>query len=189
MLVRFSFIDILRIPEFSHLNQFDLLKHEMDSVVAPYLFHLGANIDKGIRVQACIHRSVDLSVLLGYTYVCLERSDKEWLADPRCSMSARIHNQPDRELQNDMVRMSVQSSGERGFKEMCVAAIGKDGTTRSMKKDESDTWQDDLNTLRILRDIQKEVRGYLHPDDDIFDDVDDLEQVVLQNFEVDTNNV
>ena len=93
MLKRVSFLDILKVPEFSHLNQFDLLPRNVDSDVAPILWVIGLDIDRGIRVQASQHRTVDKKIVVGYSYVGLERSDPEWLANRNCSMSARIHSQ------------------------------------------------------------------------------------------------
>ena len=172
MLVSFSFHDVLRIPEIAAIadNQFDLLKHEMDSVVAPYLFKIGMNIDRGIRIQACVHRTVDLQTVCGYRYVGLERNDKEWLSNRNCSMSARIHSQEDPYLANDMVRMSMQGTSESKFIEMCAMASGMEGTVRTIKKIEVDDWQDNATTMRTLMEIQRSVRTYIHPDENMFDD-------------------
>lgn len=183
MLVGFSFYDILKIKEFEGLSQFDLLKREMDDVVAPYLFRIGGNIDKGIKIQACVHRTVDLQTVTGYRYVLLERNDKEWLANRNCSMSARIHAQTDPELASDMVRMSMQGTSESKFIEMCAKVAGKDGTVGSMKKDEDENWEENRSTMLALRSIQKDIRGYIHVDEDLFDDEDNPN---VANFETQT---
>ena len=171
MLVYFSFYDVLKIKEIAEVcdNQFDLLKREMDNVVAPYLFRLGGFIDSGLKIQACKHRTMDLQVVTGYRYVLTERYDAEWKANKNFSMSARINSQNDNELASDMVRSSAEGMGEKGFKRMCEGAIGKEGTTRTVvKKDESETWEEDRSTIAALQDIQKEIRGFLHPDEDIW---------------------
>ena len=167
MLVSFSFYDVLKIPDIARVasNQFELLKREMDSVVAPYLFILGGNIDSGIKIQACKHRTSDLKDVVGYRYVLLERADKEWMSSPYCSMDARIHAQKDPELASDMVRMSAQGGNDSSFRAMCVGAMGKEGTTRNLKNDESETWQEDLQHIIVLQEIQKEVRSYMHQDE------------------------
>lgn len=190
MLVSFSFVDVLKIPEIAKIadSPFDLLRREMDNIVAPYLFLLGANIDHGLKIQACRHRTVDLKSVVSYRYVCLERSDKEWLADPRCSMSARIHAQKDPELASDMVRMSAEGMGESGFRAMCMANFGKEGTTRSTKKDEEEGWEDDYRTMAVLRSIQEDVRGWLHPDEDMIISDDLVTNIInFNNEEGETN--
>lgn len=172
MLAYFSFVDILKIPEINAIAKtpFDLLPRSMDSVVAPYLFKLGMDIDKGIRVQCCVHRTIDLQRVISYRYVGLERSDKEWLANRNCSMSARIHSQTDNELASDMVRMSMEGTSEGKFIAMCASVAGADGTTRSVKETFSETWEEDYIIMQALRDIQKQVRGYLHADEDVIAD-------------------
>lgn len=187
MLVSFSFYDVLKIPEIAAIadSQFDLLPHSMDSVVAPWLFVLGYDIDKGIKIQACQHRTVDLKTVCGFRYVGLERNDKEWLANKNCSMSARIHSQEDPHLASDMVRMSLQGTTESKFIAMCVGAGGKDGTTRVVKSDEDENWQENLSVIRALRDIQKNVRGYIHVDEDIL--AEDNNETVA-NFETQTKS-
>lgn len=185
MLVRFSFYDIVKIPEFSDCTVFDLLPREMDSVVAPWLFLLGYDIDKGIRIQASKHRTVNKKDVVGYSYVGLERNDKEWLSNKNCSMSARIHSQKDPHLASDMVKMSMEGTTESKFIAMCIGAGGKDGTTRVVKSDEDENWQENLSVIRALRDIQKSVRGVLHPDEDIL--AEDSNEA-LANFETQTKS-
>lgn len=170
MLKRVSFLDILKVPQFSHLTQFDLLPRRMDNEVAPLLWRLGFDIDKGIRIQACVHRTIDLQTVTGYSYVCLERADDEWLANKNCSMSARIHSQEDPWLAADLVRMSMEGTSEGKFIAMCAQAAGADGTTRSVKETFSETWEEDYSVMQALRDIQKQVRGYLHADEDVIAD-------------------
>ena len=172
MLVSFSFYDVLRIPEIAAIaeTQFDLLPHHMDSIVAPYLFRLGGDIDRGLKIQACRHRMINLQSVVGFRYVMLERSDKEWLKDRNCSMSARIHSQEDPYLASDMVRMSMEGTSEGKFIAMCAACIGKDGTVGVVKKEESEDWQEDVSMMRTLMEIQRSVRTYIHPDENMFDD-------------------
>lgn len=185
MIKRVSFLDILKVPSFSHLTQFDLLPHSMDSEVAPILWRLGFDIDKGIRIQACVHRTVDLQTVVGFSYVCLERADEEWLANKNCSMSARIHSQEDPWLAADLVRMSMEGTSEGKFIAMCVGAGGKDGTTRVVKSDEDENWQENLSVIRTLRDIQRNIRGALHPDEDVL--AEENNEAVL-NFETQTKS-
>lgn len=181
MLAYFSFVDVLNIPEIKEIasNPFDLLPRKMDNVVAPYLWKLGMDVDRGIKVQACRHRIVDLKPVVSYRYVGLERSDKEWLANRNCSMSARIQAQEDKEVASDMVRMSLEGIGEKGFRSMCEKASGQEGTTRTIKKEEEDDWQDNVSVMRALRDIQIAVRGNLHPDEEMFESREEAES----NFE------
>jgi len=170
VLVYFSFLDILKIPEISTIaeSQFDLLQPKMDNIVAPYIFKLGGFVDNGLKLQACVHRTIDLKIVTGYRYVCTERYDKEWKANRNFSMSARINSQTDNELANDMVRSSAEGMGESGFRAMCMASFKAEGTTRSVKKDESETWEEDRSTIAALQDIQKGIRGFLHPDEDVW---------------------
>ena len=171
MLVYFSFYDVLKIKEIAEVcdNQFDLLPRSMDNVVAPYLYVLGMDIDKGIRVQCCAHRTIALERVISYRYAGLERSDKEWLANRNCSMSARIHSQKDNELASDMVRMSMEGTSEGKFIAMCAAVSGDSGTTKSLKDKWSETYEEDSNTIKILQDIQRDVRGSLHTDEIVND--------------------
>ena len=167
MLVYFSFNDVLKIPEIAEIanNTFDLLPRKMDSVVAPYLWKLGADIDKGIRIQPCVHRTINLEVVTNYRYVCLERSDKEWLSNRNCSMSARIHSQTDNELASDMVRMSMEGTSEGKFIAMCAAVAGESGTTLNVKEDWSETYEEDKDMIHALQKIQEDIRGKLHSDE------------------------
>jgi len=184
MLVYFSFYDVLKIPEIAAIadNPFDLLPREMDELVAPMLWRLGADIDRGgLKIQACVHRTIDLKVVTGYRYVCTERYDKEWRNNKNFSMSARINFQTDTELASDMVRASAEGMGESGFRAMAMASMGKEGTTRNTRKDESETWEEDRGTIAALQEIQKGVRGYLHPDEDVWHTNDLIESIKESN--------
>jgi len=173
MLVRFSFYDVIKIPEFSSYSMFDMLNPKMDNLISPFLWKLGADVDKGIRVQAVRHRTIDLKSIVGYSYVCLERSDKEWLANRNCSMSAFIHNQTDEELKSSLIRMSMEGSTEGKFIANCMATYGKEDSPANIRKETCDTMELDISTMLTLREKQKEVRGYLHPDEDMFDGIED----------------
>jgi len=183
MLVYFSFYDVLKIKEIAAVadNPFDLLPREVDNLVAPYLFKLGGFIDNGLKIQACVHRTIDLKVVTGYRYVCTERYDKEWRNNKNFSMSARINSQTDTELASDMVRISVEGMGESGFRAMAMASMGKEGATRNTRKDESETWEEDRSTIVALQEIQKGVRGYLHPDEDVWHTNDLIESIKETN--------
>lgn len=185
MLVYFSFLDILKIKEISAIaeSQFDLLQPKMDNIVAPYIFKLGGFVDNGLKIQACVHRTIDLKIVTGYRYVCTERYDKEWKANRNFSMSARINSQTDNELASDMVRSSAEGMGESGFRAMCMASFKAEGTTRSVKKDESETWEEDRSTIAALQDIQKGIRGFLHPDEDVWH-TNDLVEAIKEANEV-----
>lgn len=168
MLKYFSALDILKIPEFNELTVFDLIHKENDERISILLYHCGADIDKGVKIQACNHRTLDHKIVTSYRYVFLERSDKEWLSNPNCSMSARIHSQEDKWLAADMVRASAEGINGEGFRAMCVGAIGRDGTTKAPQQLITEDWQEDRLAMLALRNIQADIRGYIHPDEDMF---------------------
>ena len=171
MIRRISFYDVLSLDEFSGLTQFDLLKRSMDYKVAPYLFKMGADVDQTILVQACRHRTLDGEDKLGYTYVAMERTDKNWLDSPFSTMAARVHSQTDKELSSDMLKMSKEGMDFSRFKQMALAAATKAELALARERREEfipvETYGDDLSEISALQTILAHVRGGLHPDEDM----------------------
>jgi len=171
MIVAYSFRDVLRIPEFKGLNQFDLLQTNMDSKVQPYLFSLGADTNRTMSIQGCKHRSSESKqAIVGYRYAFHERMDKEWTSTRQCSLSARIHSQVDKDLAAEMVRMSQESVNWESFEKYAIAVETKKAKGKLVIEDveAEEDYYSDLEEMAILRDIQMSIRGSLSADEDMF---------------------
>ena len=171
MIKRVSFYDVLSIPAFHGMSHFDLLPRKMDSEVLPYLFKMGINIDTQVLVQPCRHRTLEGKEALGYTYVGMERTDKQWLDSKFSTMSARIASQKDKELASDMLKSSREGVDYSSFVKMALMAATSDELKQAKERRESivplDTYDDDLSIMKSLKLVQESARGYLHPDEDM----------------------
>lgn len=171
MIKRVSFSDVLSLAAFKGCNHFDLLPRKMDSEVAPYLFKMGINIDTQVLVQACRHRTLEGKEHLGYTYVGMERTDKQWLDSRFSTMSARIASQTDKELASDMIKASRQGFNYEQFKKMALLAATPEELRLARERREPlvplDSYEKDLAAIKALQSVQEAVRGPLHPDEDM----------------------
>jgi hypothetical protein len=170
MIVGYSFKDVLRIPTFQGLTQFDLLQPKMDSEVLPHLFHVGADIDRPFSIQACKHRTTLSKVpVVGYRYAFFERMDWEWTRSKYCSMAALIHSQTDKTLAADMVMMSKEGLDWTTFEKHAIALERKkNGGVLEIEEVESeDSYSEDVQMMKSLRDVQLSVRGGLSADEDM----------------------
>lgn len=168
-----SFVDVLSLPEFEGMDQFDLLPLKMDKVVGEFLRDtIGADVDKQCVVQACRHRTLAGEEVIGYRYVYPARKDRLWTRSKRAPLQHRIAAVGDPHLQADMVVMSKEGFPEAVWLEMCAkAAAAASPKERANRKYVSpseivETYKDDSETLKALKHIQKEVRGYLLPDEE-----------------------
>lgn len=164
-----SFSDVVKYGSFSHLTPFDLLKPEYDNDVKPYLFDCGIDTNLRVDVQACLHRTLSGEKLLGYRYVGFERTDPQWLNSPSCTMAARLASQEDPSLAAEMKGMSTEGMSGAAYMAMCAKAKGTESAIDDYFRVETeDTTEGDTKMLKILRDIQIEVRGSLTADEDLF---------------------
>lgn len=172
MIVGISFYDVVKLPEFSKLSIFDLLRPEMDSKVAPYLWEIGADIDKPVKVQACQHRTLDGAVRIGYRYVYPERTDYAWTRSSGCSMAGRIAAQKDKHLASDMVRLSTQGTSWSSYQLMVIRAAGQEGMTYDEKQQQNEEVEASTGMMHKLREIQISIRGHLSIDEDTLNVID-----------------
>lgn len=171
MIKRVSFFDVTSLPAFQGMSHFDLLPRKMDSEVMPYLFKMGINIDTQVLVQPCRHRTFEGKEVLGYAYVGMERTDKQWLDSRFSTMSARIASQKDKELASDMLKASKEGVDYSSFVKMALMAATSDELKLAKERREPlipvDTYEDDLATMKSLKLVQEAARGLLHPDEDM----------------------
>ena len=176
MITGISFSDVLKIPEFNGLNQFDLLPRKMDSRVLPYLYLMGADVDKVYSVQACLHRPIgSTKPIMGYRYSLMERTDREWVTSRAASLAALIASQTDNELKSDLIRMSSQGMNwdnmrAQALSEMTASqrkAVAQ--AERCDKYEPEPDYEERVAEMMALRSIQEAVRGPLVPaDEDLF---------------------
>jgi hypothetical protein len=131
------------------------------------LYHLGANIDKPYLVQACRHRNLRKQLVIGYRYCFMERTDREWLSNPRSTMAARIESQTDPYLKTDMIRMSAEGMSPNQYKMMVEQATGQEGTTKVTTDSSEVDWEETRELLKTLSRIQERIRGKLNYDEDL----------------------
>ena len=164
-----SFSDIIRFSSFSHLTPFDLLSPEYDEDVKPYLYDMGIDTNLRIDVQACLHRNMSGHKAVGYRYIGFERTDEKWLKNPQCTMAARLASQEDPSLAAEMKGMSTEGMSGAAYMAMCAKAKGTESAIDDYFKVETEeSSEDDTKMMKLLRDIQIEVRGGLSPDEDLF---------------------
>lgn len=152
---RISFLDILSLDRFKGYTIFDLLKPEMDDVVASYTYQLGADIKRPMVVQACKHRKLNKEPVISYCYVYYERSDKEWIKNSCATLEALIDSQEDLSLREELRRLSAQGGIYDTF--IAKARDVKD----SENGDNEPSYKDDLKTIQVLQDILQKVRGHV----------------------------
>lgn len=164
-----SFFDVVQQEAFKNLSMFDLLSHENDEKVKSYLYEQGIDIGLRIDVQACVHRTLNNTRVIGYRYVGFERTDPEWLKDPRCTMAARLASQKDVSLAAEMKGMSTEGMSGAAYMAMCAKAKGTESALDDYVRVETeDTCEEDRALMKTLRSIQIEVRGSLTIDEDMF---------------------
>lgn len=167
-----SFEDVLELGQFSSLSMFDLLQSNMDKVVAPYLYDtIGAETSAQAVVQACRHRRLSGEVVVGYRYVYPARRDKTWLNSSRSTIKQHIAAQKDPYLAGDMERMSKEGMPYSKWLEMCakactLASAGEVKKQKSNVNDVVETYEADHSVIQALKEIQRNVRGYLLPDEE-----------------------
>lgn len=169
MVVSFSASDLVELPQFVGMSVFDLIQRSNDDKVASVIYQMGADVSRGVHIQACKHRNVRNEVLTGYRYVAFERKDKEWLDNRHSSMSARIAAQKDSTLAGDMVCMSRQGIGESGFKAMCVGVMGSEdkGAVGITLSEVDEDYNTTLSLIYSLQKAQEDIRGYISEEEDI----------------------
>ena len=160
-----SFTDVLQLPEFKGLTEYDLLPRKLDSRVVPYFYPVGADIDHQVVVQACKHRSNTKGIVVGYRYVLPYRKDKAWLNDSLCTTRCRIAAQPDADIAFDMLKMSAEGMPYNKFVEMCWKAGKMSGTVGVSRSKWEESYKEDLDKMKELQKKQIEVRGALINDE------------------------
>lgn len=164
-----SFTDVIKQKCFSGLTMIDLLQQENDHKAKPFLFSEGVDTDKRIDVQACLHRDLSGNKVLGYRYVGFERTDPLWLRDKRSTMATRLASQKDPSLAAEMKGMSTEGMSGTAYMAMCSKAKGIEEAIDDYYRVESEpSTEDDIKMMKLLRDIQIEVRGTLTIDEDMF---------------------
>lgn len=164
-----SFFDVVQQEAFKRMSMFDLLSPANDDRVKPYLHEQGIDIGLRIDVQACVHRTLNNTRVIGYRYVGFERTDPGWLKDPRCTMAARLASQNDASLAAEMKGMSTEGMSGAAYMAMCAKAKGTESALDDyIRVETEDTCAEDTALMKTLRDIQIQVRGSLTIDEDMF---------------------
>lgn len=154
MIKLFSSEDILTLPEFAGMNVFDLVKPENDKLIGELMYKVGADNSKDLEIYPCRHRRIDGKLTLNYAYVWFERTDTCWLKNPYSTMAARIEAQKDGDLKAEMLRLA-HDSAKMQFKDEEV-------TNERAKYVIVETFEEDKQTIKSLREILKEIRKPVH---------------------------
>jgi hypothetical protein len=162
-----SFSDVVTIPEFESVSQFDLLQPKYDSRVSPYLFKLGIDIGKRVHVQACRHRNLQHNVVLGYRYVGFERTDRDWLKCKHSSIQALIESQTDLSLATDLYMMSAEGLDWETFAKAALAEANQRGYVKVVEMEPEDDYEPTLSLISSLQQIQKSIRGGIAADENM----------------------
>jgi len=86
----FSFRDLQRIPELSHLNEIDMLSIANDNLMNKYLAMLGFNTDAAILYEPSKHRDLQNKVAVGFRAVGVITQDRAYLNSPLCTPTERM---------------------------------------------------------------------------------------------------
>lgn len=153
MIKLFSVLDVLELPQFSHIESpFHLVQKENDQLIADALFPIGVDNKREIEVYPCRHRRVNGEQVVHYAYVFFERQDYEWLHNPMCSMSNRIDSVQDGDLKAILMQLNYSGSVMK-FKEDEAAV------TRYMREIVVDTMSEDIETIKSLKIALKNIRN------------------------------
>ena len=150
MIKLFSAYDVLELPQFEGMTQFDLINKENDEAVGKLLFVVGMDNEKPIEVFPVKHRRLNGELVVGYVYSGFERTDPWWLRSPFSTMEARIEAQKDGELKAEMLRLSHDSASMK-FKDKALSPMEMRGIV-------VETFSEDSAMIKSLRQIMKEIR-------------------------------
>jgi hypothetical protein len=170
MLVAFSITDIMTFPEFAGMTRFDVLQPKNDEVIGKLLWELGANVDKGVFVQACKHRKFSGEMVTDYRYAYMERTDREWVRSGKASVSMLIETQRDGSLARELSQLWQEGASEALWKIQCQGAAKVKGKGTGVVVAAPQTEKDEAEVvalIRALQEAQKGIRGPLHDGEDV----------------------
>lgn len=154
-MISVSFSDVLKIDEFKHLKEIDLLQVSYDAKVLPYLFQLGMDIQQGYQVIAKKHRNLQNNVITGFLYSGEIRLDQEFKHSPFCSVTDRLIMSSKKDFSLTQELCQLQGGG-LNYSKFSVA--------------DDDTKDDDYLMLDLYEPDYQEVSCYL----------DSLENIIYQ---------
>ena len=152
MIKLFSVLDIIELPQFSHIpSVFHLVQKENDKLVTETLYAIGADKNKDLEVFPCRHRRVNGEQVVHYVYSFFERQDDEWLHNPMCTIDNRIDAVKDGDLKAILMQLNYSGTVMQ-FKD------DDKGVVAYMREIIVDTMQDDVATIKSLKAALKNIR-------------------------------
>ena len=176
-IVHVSVLDVQQLPQFQGMSAFEIINKNNDEEISKLMSEIGGDKERGIYVQACQHRcNQQKQPVVNYRYVMYERKDREWIRGGKSSVSMLIETQKDGSLARDLAVLWQQGATEKLWLAQCYGAAkvrGKGVVTGNddfplIKKDRIDNTQEIIDTIRSLQHAQKNIRGEVHPYEDIF---------------------
>lgn len=172
MILYCSFVDVLKLPQFSGFNEQKLLAKENDETILNMLYPYGVDKNKGLSIQACKHRTNDGKVVVSWRYVFEERRDKEHLWSGRATLEARINDTKDSSLIGELsVMADLYRTSRDGIIGACDGALAikqrESGGKVVPRKDFEEDKEAVEQQILALQSIQKHVRGYLSSQEDV----------------------
>lgn len=144
----FSFRDILRVPELSHLNEVDLLNVKNDSLVNEVLAAVGFDITRPILYVPSNHRDLSNHVAVGFRAVGEINGRSEYMNTRMCPLIERLifAAQKDPSLAKELSKMIGHSV------DLSDSAIEEDTDFLEEVEEEFEVISMQLELLTALRD-------------------------------------
>lgn len=157
---RVSFHDLKKLPHFFKMSSLEILSPDNDDKLRDVLWELGVDTNRVYNYSACKHRTFDGEVVIDFSIVGDERTDKQWLNSKYSTMQALIASQKDNELKSDLIRASSEGVGEKDLLSYAQNTLTKERVRNSRQGMEFDEdWKQTEVMLEAMKRIIKEVRG------------------------------
>lgn len=157
---RVSFHDLKKLPHFFKMSSLEILSRESDEKLRDVLWELGVDTSRHYGYSACKHRTFDGEVVIDFSIIGDERTDKQWLKSKYSTMQALIASQKDNELKSDLIRASSEGVGEKDLLSYAQNTLTKERVRNSRNGIEYDEdWQQTEVMLQAMKRMIEEVRG------------------------------
>lgn len=155
----FSFRDLQRIPELSHLNEIDMLSIANDKLINSYLAVLGFNIDAAILYEPSKHRDLQNKVAVGFRAVGVITQDRAYLNSPLCTPTERMiaASFTDMSLTKELAKLSGTSSHPE-LTDMRVNNIGDNSSKQEYEYSEPD-YEEVTKQIEFFTILRDQIRG------------------------------
>lgn len=159
---RVSFVDLKKLPHFFKMPSIQIMQPENEDKLRDVLWELGVDVNRKYGFQAYKHRTFDGEVVLDFSVVGDERTDKQWLKSKYATVQALIASQKDNELKSDLIRSSSEGVGDKDLMAFALNTLTKERVRNSRQGIEyDDGWKEMENMIGAMNRVIENVRGHV----------------------------